>query len=87
MGVKKTRERRDKASMDTLECLCSPTLIAALSLLTGLITAPIQAVTPFGRKKKGQVVPASFISNWTGSSTLDGPESTSKNKSHRSDNW
>lgn len=52
MGVKKTRERRDKASMDTLECLCSPTLTAALSLLTGLITAPIQAVTPFEKKKK-----------------------------------
>lgn len=52
MGVKKTRERRDKACMDTLECLCSPILTAALSLLTGLITAPIQAVTPFEKKKK-----------------------------------
>lgn len=43
--------------------------------------------TVFFLKKKGQVVPASFISNWTGSSTLDGPENTSKNKTHWSDNW
>lgn len=86
MGVKKTRERRDKACMDTLECFCSPTLTAAVTFNRADNCTDSSCHT-FWEKKKGQVVPASFISNWTGSSTLDGPESTSKNKTHRSDNW